>query len=349
MRFREYFAAQPDPYAGGDLENARRLGVLLLLLGVALAVALLPFSPPTEVFGDAGWLLAWVLVAGACAVAYAGHAAWLRSWDALLVPAFGSVVWIGVMQWLSGGVEAPYQPLLLLPLGYVAAIAPPRQIAGFLAATALALAAPFVYDGWEGDAAGAAIATFVIWSGLAAVVNALMTGVRGQRLALARDEAEAREEARVDPLTGLHNRRAFNELLEVEVKRARRHELALSVGMVDIANFKEINERWSYTEGDRCLQEVAATLRRSLRDPDVLFRWGGDEFALVLTGAPTGGADVVGERLSASVDAACRRPDGQPIELRFAAAELEDGMQIHELVERAGLALTAAKMRAGRS
>jgi diguanylate cyclase (GGDEF)-like protein len=118
--------------------------------------------------------------------------------------------------------------------------------------------------------------------------------------------------------------------------------------MVDIANFKEINERWSYAQGDRCLQDVADAMRESLRDPDVLFRWGGDEFAVVLTGAPTGGADAVGERLSAKAAASCRRPDGEPIMLRFAAAELEPNMPIHELVERAGTALTAAKSRTGR-
>ncbi len=348
MKIREYFAVRQDPYAGGDLENARRLGVFLWLLGTALTVGLLPFSPPTDVFGDAGWLLAWLLVAAACGVAYALHVAWLRSWEALLAPAYGSVVGVGVMQWLSGGVEAPYQALLLLPVGFVAAIAPPRQIAVFLVLTALALAAPFVYDHWEGDAAGSAIATFVIWSGLAVAVNVLMTGVRGQRLALAREEAEAREEARVDALTGLHNRRAFNEMLEAEVERAQGAGLALSIGMVDIANFKEINERWSYAEGDRCLQDVADTLRGSLRDPDVLFRWGGDEFAIVLTGAPAVGAEAVGERLSARVDAACRRPDGAPITLRFAAAEFERGMRIHELVERAGMALTAAKNQVDR-
>jgi len=69
------------------------------------------------------------------------------------------------------------------------------------------------------------------------------------------------------------------------------------------------------------------------------------EFAVVLTGAPSGGTKAVGERLRAAVDAACRRPDGKPITLRFAAAELEDEMEIHELVERAGIALTAAKVR----
>jgi diguanylate cyclase (GGDEF)-like protein len=345
VKLREYFAARPDPYAGGDLENARRLGVFLWLLGTALVVGLLPFSPPTDEIGDAGWLVAWLLVASACGVAYALHTGWLRGWEGLLIPAYGAVLGVGVMQFLSGGVEAPYQVLLLLPVGFVAAIQPPRRIAAFLLFIGLALAAPFVYDVWDRDATGAAAATFVIWCGLAVAVNVLMTGVRGQRLALARDEAEAREEARIDALTGLHNRRAFNEMLEAEVMRARRAQLPLCVGMVDIANFKDINERWSYAHGDRCLQDVADAMRDSLRDPDVLFRWGGDEFAVVLTGAPTKGADAVGERLGTKVDAICRRPDGEPISLRFAAAELEDGMQIHDLVERAGRALTAAKTR----
>jgi diguanylate cyclase (GGDEF)-like protein len=235
--------------------------------------------------------------------------------------------------------------LLLLPVGFVAATQPPRLIAGFLVFMGLALALPFIYDSWDASRAGADAARFVIWSGIAVAVNVLMTGVRAQRIALARDEASAREEARVDPLTGLHNRRAFNELLEAEVMRARRAQMPLSVGMVDIHDFKEINERWSYAEGDRCLQDVADTMRSSLRDPDVLFRWGGDEFAVVLTGAPSEGAHAVGERLCREVDASCRRPDGEPIALRFASAELDGDMQIHELVAEAGRALTASKTR----
>jgi diguanylate cyclase (GGDEF)-like protein len=345
VKLREYFAARDDPYAGGDLENARSLGVLLWLLGTLLTVGLLPFSPPTDEGGDAGWLVAWLLIATAGGVAYALHRAWLRSWESLLIPAYASVLGVAVMQFLSGGIEAPYTVLLLLPVGFVAAIQPPRRIALFMLFIGLALLAPFLYDSWDSDAAGSAAARFVIWCGLAAVVNMLMTGVRGQRLALVRDQVEAREEARIDALTGLHNRRAFNEMLEAEVMRARRAQLPLCVGMVDIANFKEINERWSYAEGDRCLQDVADAMRESLRDPDVLFRWGGDEFAVVLTGAPTDGARSVGERLSARVDSSCRRPDGEPISLRFAAAELERGMEIDDLVERAGRELTAAKMR----
>ncbi len=343
MKLREYLAARHDPYAGGDLENARRLGAFLWLLGAALVAGLLPFSPPTAEVGDAGWVIAWFMVAAACGVAYALHRGWLRSWRGLLIPSYASVVGVCVMQWLAGGVEAPYEVLLLLPLGFTAATQPPREIAAFLVVIGLALAAPYLYDRWDADAVGADAARFVIWSGLAVAANVLMSGVRDQRILAARQEAHAREEARVDPLTGLHNRRAFNEMLEAEVMRARRAQLPLSVGMVDIDNFKEINERWSYAEGDRCLQDVADTMRSSLRDPDVLFRWGGDEFAVVLTGAPSGGAEAVGERLSSEVDAACRRPDGEPITLRFAVAELNGDMQIHELVAEAGRALTATK------
>jgi diguanylate cyclase (GGDEF)-like protein len=348
VKLREYFAATHDPYAGGDLDNARRLGVFLWLLGTSLIVGLLPFSPPTDQIGDAGWVAAWLLVATGCGVAYALYKRWIRTWEGLLLPSYVSVVGVAVMQWLAGGVGAPYQVLFLVPLVFVAAIQPPRKLFPFLVFIGVALAAPFVYDGWDAEEGGADAARFIIWCGLAVAVNVLMTNVRAQRLALTRNEAHAREEARVDPLTGLHNRRAFNEMLEAEVMRARRAQLPLSVGMIDISNFKEINERWSYAEGDRCLQDVADTMRSSLRDPDVLFRWGGDEFAVVLTGAPTGGAEAVGERLSAKVDETCRRPDGAPISLRFAAAQLEADMQIHELVQAAGRALTQAKARPSR-
>jgi diguanylate cyclase (GGDEF)-like protein len=345
LRLREYFAARHDPYAGGDLDNARRLAVFLWLLGTALTIALLPFSPPTEVIGDAGWVLAGLLVAIALWIAFVLYRGRLRSWGSLLIPSYASVLGVCTMQWLAGGVDAPYELLILLPVVYIAATQPPRKIAPFLLFIGIALAAPYVYDHGDAEAVGADAAMFIIWCGLSIAVNVLMTGVRAQRLALSRDEAMAREEARIDPLTGLHNRRAFNELLEAEVMRARRAQMPLSVGMVDIHNFKEINERWSYAEGDRCLQDVADTMRSSLRDPDVLFRWGGDEFAVVLTGAPTEGAEAVGERLSKKVDASCRRPDGEPISLRFASAELDGDMQIHELVAEAGRALTATKTR----
>jgi hypothetical protein len=132
LRLRESFAARHDPYAGGDLDNARRLAVFLWLLGTALTLALLPFSPPTEVIGDAGWVLAGLLVAIALWIAFALYRGWLSSRESLLIPSYASVLGVCTMQWLAGGVDAPYEVLLLLPVVYVAAIQPPRKIAPFL-------------------------------------------------------------------------------------------------------------------------------------------------------------------------------------------------------------------------
>jgi len=132
--------------------------------------------------------------------------------------------------------------------------------------------------------------------------------------------------------------------LIAEVARARRLELPLSVAMVDIENFKEVNDRWSYAEGDRCLGEVASALRENLRQPDFCFRWGGDEFALILSGTPVDETSPIAERLTAQVSGTCKRPDDSQIRIRFAAAELREGMSPRELTEAAGLALTAAKL-----
>jgi diguanylate cyclase (GGDEF)-like protein len=248
------------------------------------------------------------------------------------------------MQWLGGGIGAPYERAILLPVIFVAAIHPPRRIAVFLAFVALALVIPFLYDGWDAQAAGASLASLVIYMGLSLGVNVPMSAIRAQRLAYVADEAAAREEARLDALTGLHNRRAFNEALADEMKLARRLEIPLSVGMIDIVNFKEINDRWSPAEGDRCLREVAAALGDSLRDPDQVFRWGGDEFALILTGTAANGAGALRDRLSLVVSSACMRPDDVSIELRFAVAEVQGDETPEEVVEMAGLAMTATKM-----
>jgi diguanylate cyclase (GGDEF)-like protein len=341
---RSYFGVRPDPYAGGDLGNANRIGTVLWGLVVVLLVLLLPASPPDKAIGGSGWIVAAGMVAAGAGVVYALHAQRFRSWSSLLSVSYAIVAGLGVMQWLAGGLHQPYEQLLLLPVVFVAAIQPPRKIAAFLGFVLVALAAPLVYDHWEVDAAGASGAGFVIWCGLCIGVNLLMSGVRAQRLAHISEEAQAREEARVDKLTGLHNRRAFDETLEVEVSRARRLEVPLCMGMVDLENFKEINDRWSYAEGDRVLCEFAETVKGAVREPDLIFRWGGDEFALILTGTRAEETQPLADRLRATVGEHVRRPDDEPLLARFAVAELGREMTPEELVEMAGLALTAAKL-----
>jgi diguanylate cyclase (GGDEF)-like protein len=341
---RSYFARTPDPYAGGDLDNAQRIGFALFGLQALLILALWPLSPPTHAIGEAGWIVAAGVVVGGILVTAGMRREYFASWTALLVASYGAVAALEVMQWLAGGVEAPYERAILLPVFFVAAIQPPRRIAAFLGFVSLGLVVPFIYDGWHAQAAGASAASLLILTGLSVAVNVLMSGIRAQRLAHAREEAEAREEARLDALTGLHNRRAFDEALGDEIKLARRLGIPLCVGMIDIVNFKQINDRWSPTEGDRCLQAVAEALAVSLRDPDQVFRWGGDEFALILTGTAAKNAGPLRDRLQLVVSSVCARPDHEPIEIRFAVAEVQDDETPEAVVEMAGLAMTAAKM-----
>jgi diguanylate cyclase (GGDEF)-like protein len=343
-QIRGFFAARSDPYAGGDLGNAQRLGAVLWGLVLALTILLLPLSPPDEAIGDAGWLIAGGLLIANLALIVALRRGLVASWGPMLAAAYGGIAGIALIQWLAGGVEAPYDRLLLLPILFGSALHPPRRIAVLMVVALAALAAPLVYDGWSSQEAGAAGAVFVIWCALATMVNLLMSGVRAQRLTYEQQQAEARSEARQDALTALPNRRAFDETIEHEVERARRLRLPLSMAMVDIENFKEINDRWGYAEGDRCLREVAESLRGAVRRPDLCFRWGGDEFAVILAGTAVEDTIGLGQRLCRAIADNCDRPDDEPIRARCASAELHVDQTAADLVERAGLALTEAKI-----
>jgi diguanylate cyclase (GGDEF)-like protein len=345
---RRYFARQDDPYAGGDLENAQRIGVVLWGLLVLLGAALLLAEPPRQPSEGVGWAIAAVLIGLGAVLVVQNRRRRFTGWGRLLATAYGAVAALGVMQWVAGGINEPYESLQLLPVVFVAATQPPRRIAAFMGFVLLVLLTPLAYDGWDSDAASSSLASFVAWCALAVGGSLLMSGVRAQRLTHAADEAEARREARIDSLTGMHNRRAFDETLSTEIARARRLELPLSLAMVDVENFKEVNDRWSYAEGDRCLREVAEALRENLRQPDLCFRWGGDEFALILTGTTADETDPIAERLHAELGATCKRPDEAPIQIRFAVTELREGMSARDLIEAAGLALTSAKFDAAR-
>ena len=340
-----YLARDPEPSAGEDVGNAQRIGTVLWGLLAAGVFVLVPLNPPME-GGFGGWVLAGALIAAGIGAVFLIASRRITSTRGLLLVSYLTAAGLGVMQWVCGGVGAPYRGLLLLPLLFVSVTQPPRKLAAFMGFVLLVLASPFVYDNWDLARAESSGATFVIWCALAAGANVLMRGVSAQQRALQTEREVARREARLDSLTGLYNRRAFDELLAVEVKRADRLRVPLSVAMVDVENFKEVNDRWGYADGDRCLRDVATTMKVGLREPDLCFRWGGDEFALILTGTRAEDTDPLAERLRSEVASSCRRPDGSPIQIRFAAAELSDQMTPEQLVEMAGLALAAGAGRA---
>ncbi|MBO8128873.1 MAG: diguanylate cyclase [Peptococcaceae bacterium] len=115
-------------------------------------------------------------------------------------------------------------------------------------------------------------------------------------------EDKLRKSAITDGLTDLYNRTYFNERIKEEVERARRYNHPLSFVMVDIDNFKEINDRYSHIEGDEILKEVARQLLASIRKSDIAFRYGGDEFLLVLPETNEAGAQMVVQRIQQEIE-----------------------------------------------
>ena len=339
-----------ESYSPEDLPTALRIGSTLWAMGMAIAILLLPLSPPDEAIGGAGWIVTAALVAAGVGAWFAYRSPSLPwTFNRLFAASFSTIIAIGLMQWLAGGVDAPYSDMLLLSVVYVASIYSTREIVGFMAALAAGLAAPFVYGGWNADGAAGALANFLIWCAVAWITHVLMSRVRTQRHRMRLGAAEAREEARVDGLTGVGNRRAFEEAIANEIARTSRTGVPLSMAMGDIEGFKRINDRWGHVEGDECLRSVARFLADALREPDRCFRWGGDEFALLFPGTSAQGAAQVSERLQLHVATGAIRPDGEPLTIRFGTAELTKGMSAAELVAAADLALLSLKSEIGES
>jgi diguanylate cyclase (GGDEF)-like protein len=127
----------------------------------------------------------------------------------------------------------------------------------------------------------------------------------GQQVAVIIRQVQYREAlerlAVSDPLTGLGNRAAFNRDFQRELAAAKRFETPLSLVLVDLDGFKQVNDRFGHPYGDEVLKAVALSLRASVREIDRLYRWGGDEFALILPQTDASGAAAAVARYAAAI------------------------------------------------
>jgi diguanylate cyclase (GGDEF)-like protein len=169
----------------------------------------------------------------------------------------------------------------------------------------------------------------------------------GPALDNARRYLEARRLADLDARTGLHNARYFEEALEREVARARRHTRRLALVVFDLDDFKQINERYLHVGGNIALAAVAERLREVLRTSDIAARYGGDEFAVILTEAGIEGARDFYIRLRDHVSDEPIEPVGR-ITLSCGIGELEGQEDWETFLERVDHALFRAK-RAGKA
>lgn len=149
--------------------------------------------------------------------------------------------------------------------------------------------------------------------------------------------------ARTDPLTGLRNRRAYDELLDGEIARADRTGRSFALVVGDLDHFKWVNDRFGHPTGDVVLRRVAAELEQADRRVDVAARLGGEEFALLLPDTDAEGAHLVAERVRQRIRRAFHQ-DPVPMTMSFGiACYPDDGADAEALFGAADSALMAAK------
>lgn len=177
-----------------------------------------------------------------------------------------------------------------------------------------------------------------------------LLGVRIAELHLRADNARLEVLAGIDGLTGICNRRAFGDMLAPACERASRSGTSLAIAMIDVDFFKSFNDKYGHVAGDTTLKQIAKTISLSLREGDVLGRYGGEEFAIFCEGASLGAAIEVAERLRENIYALGIPHLGSRLgrvtaSVGVAAVVPRAGDDASALIERADAALYGAKER----
>ncbi|HVC66941.1 MAG TPA: GGDEF domain-containing protein [Acidimicrobiales bacterium] len=338
--------------AEGDADARRRFWLTHMLLGfgvflmetlvVMLYLALTPHGPHRLLLW---WITASWLAGAAAGLALAPVVA-SRPWRSAY-----SVAWtiaatyaVGLVALLDHGVVSPILLLLYLPLVYGALMFTPRSAALCGASALVSLAIVAVVDR---DVTAAGGRTFMLFTTLAGAAVLSVTAAIN-RSHVERHEASLTatlaELASTDELTGCATRRVLRQHTEQEIERALRSGSPLSLLMVDVDRFKDVNDRFGHLVGDRVLAAVGRILLANVRTFDVACRLGGDEFALLLPETDASGAAHVAERIFRDLAVAAEAP----VTLSIGVSTLDRSRATAEhLFDEADLALYQAK-RAGR-
>ena len=329
----------------------------LLLMSSSALVMLLLHHPSANHHLDAVRWWAALSVGGLAVITLLIRTGWserLRDPSLTLVQMAWTITSGAVAYVLAGEGRGVVPPVLAMILFFGALGLSPRQVVGIglyaMAAFSVAVVVSPRFYGTTFDVMdGAYAAMILIVLAGCMVVNLRVQQMRQrldrQRVALAEALAENRALAMRDELTGLYNRRAMVELIQLECRRRRRGQGTLLFAMIDVDHFKRVNDHHGHAMGDHVLRVFADALRANVRETDVLARWGGDEFLLLLSDIEPRSAQTLLERTREAI-AALPVPNAPPgLRLSMSA-----GLALHlphsspqETLERADQALYAAK------
>ncbi|MGD0314207.1 MAG: GGDEF domain-containing protein [Acidimicrobiales bacterium] len=260
------------------------------------------------------------------------------TWTAL--SSFG----VGIVAVLDNGMNSPILILLFLPLIFGTLMFTPRAagICGVAALVSLALVA--LIDRHVASSPGRTFLLFAALIGasaltVAAAINRTRIEQHGAKL-----QAALADMASIDELTGCAVRRVLRQRMEEEITRSVRSQSPLSLLMIDVDQFKAINDTYGHVVGDHVLASIGGVLRHSGRAFDLVSRIGGDEFALLLPDTDLPGAVRVAERIRRELPAAVE----VPVTLSIGVGGLDPSMpSVEHLLDGADFALYQVK-RAGR-
>ncbi len=270
---------------------ARSLGYLFAAGGALAFVALaLPSANDVEQFGHIG-PLEWASVAAATLLTVFLFKAPERMglWAYQLILASGTAL-ISAAIYFSGETASAYVALYVLAALYASYFFSRLVAAGQIAFIGLSYAVVLAVQ----DALGSPLARWLTIIGTLMAAGAMVRALRErvERLIVA-----LRDAARTDVLTGLYNRRGFEELFEAELERSQRNKGRMSLLVGDLDRFKSLNDRFGHKEGDLALQVVSKVLRTHKRKIDTAARIGGEEFAVIVPEAGEHDAYILAERL----------------------------------------------------
>jgi diguanylate cyclase (GGDEF)-like protein len=295
-----------------------------------LACLFLPLLPDWPSTGDLVALaLVPVIVGSALLVPWERLPAWTQA-----VPALLPFVMVGLVRSSHESVTAAYTPVVLLPVIWFAFYGTHRQllVAVLGLGATLAIPSPAFHDYPALEPLAAAF-----WMGVAGIAGFSINELVRQRERL---QQQLGAMARTDALTGLPNRRAWDEALERELALANRSGMPVCVALLDLDHFKEFNDLNGHPAGDTHLRDVATVWSARLRASDLIARYGGEEFAVLLTATDAHQAQELIESLRACV------PSEETVSAGIAEWDgIESGT---ELLIRADRALYQAK-RNGRN
>ncbi len=156
------------------------------------------------------------------------------------------------------------------------------------------------------------------------------------------------ELARTDELTGLHNRRSFNETFALSLSSARRHGHPLSLISIDLDHFKTINDTYGHSIGDLVLKEFSNLLKDMVRVEDIASRWGGEEFIIMLPNTTSEAAAALAERIRSTFEQQSSSASPLAVTASFGVSQLQNDDNEDSLIRRVDNALYTAK-REGRN